>query len=449
MKRKRHIFIEFSSISLGIITAIILIYTIAQLITISIVTRDYQEDYIKNRYKVLSYVFSKISIDENSIKEIADDDEKIRIYKEDFSSYFSNDNDEDEWKNVDLYFGRDVKVETKYNLEGQYVILSGPININKERYIMQIISDGEMNEDIFEGYYHIFFIIFIFGIVLSVLGSFHLSKKFLKKINNLSNEIEEVKKNGVSHRIRTSGSNDEFDRITVLFNSMMDEIEETFEEQKVFISNASHELRTPLTALKGHLSMIKRWGKNDKECMEKSLDICIDETDRLIKIVNELLMLTRAEREVFKLSEIDKIKIRPVILDCVNHYKILHENVEFDVQVDEEDYMRIKEEHLKQILIIFIDNSIKYNDKEVCRIIISLNEKNKRKELTVKDNGMGIPEEDIPYVLNKFYKVDKSRVNNNSYGIGLSIANQIVKNYKGEISISSKESIYTEIKIVF
>lgn len=246
-----------------------------------------------------------------------------------------------------------------------------------------------------------------------------------------------------------SDSNDEFDKIAMLFNNMMDEIENTFEEQKMFVSNASHELRTPLTALKGHLSMIKRWGKNDKEGMEKSIDICVNETDRLIQIVNELLMLTRSEREVVRLSEVIEIKALPVILDCVNHYMILHKNIKFDIQVNEKDDIKIKEEHLKQLLVIFIDNSIKYNDKDICKIIITLTEIEGRKGLSIIDNGMGIPEEDIPYVLNKFYKVDKSRVNNNSYGIGLSIANQIVKNYKGEISVSSREKVYTKIKILF
>ena len=103
----------------------------------------------------------------------------------------------------------------------------------------------------------------------------------------------------------------------------------------------------------------------------------------------------------------------------------------------------------KQLLLIFIDNSIKYNDKDICRITISLNENNGKKEFIIIDNGIGIPKEDIPYVLNKFYKVDKSRLNNNSYGIGLSIAKQIVKNYKGEIIISSEEKVYTKIKIIF
>ena len=308
MQRKIHIFFEFSIISLVIITAIIVIYTIAQVALITLFSKEHQKDSIENRYEVLCFLLSNINIDEYTINNIARyDEQNIRMYKEDFSECFASNYDEDIWENIDFYFGRDVKIETEYISDDIYSVLSGPIYINGERYILQIVSDEYIGEDLLESYYPTFFAIFIFGIILSILGSIHLSKKFLRKLNRLSNDIEEVKEFGISHRMNKSNSNDEFDRIVTLFNSMMDEIECSFEEQKVFISNASHELRTPLTALKGHLSMIKRWGKNDKERMEKSIDICIDETDRLIKIVNDLLLLTRCEREIINLDEINEI----------------------------------------------------------------------------------------------------------------------------------------------
>ena len=160
-------------------------------------------------------------------------------------------------------------------------------------------------------------------------------------------------------------------------------------------------------------------------------------------------MLTRTERETVNLSEVSDVHIMPLINEVIENYKVLKENVYFNTKVNENGTLKITKEHFKQLLVIFIDNSIKYNDKDICRITISLNESNGKKEFVITDNGIGIPKEDIPYVLNKFYKVDKSRLNNNSYGIGLSIAKQIVKNYKGEIIISSEEKVYTKIKIIF
>lgn len=230
-----------------------------------------------------------------------------------------------------------------------------------------------------------------------------------------------------------------------MFNSMMDKLEGTFDEQSRFVSDASHELRTPLTAIQGHLRMIKRWGKNDKERLEKSLDVCIYETERLIKIANELLVLSRMEKENLDIEEIHSINIKSIIINIIESYKVLNNNVEFKVKIDSNLEAKIKEEHLRQILIIFIDNAIKYNDKDICSIRISANKINNEVIFSIRDNGIGIPEEEIKNVVNRFYKVDKSRVNNNSFGIGLSIADKILKKYNTKITILSKEKEYTEV----
>ena len=226
----------------------------------------------------------------------------------------------------------------------------------------------------------------------------------------------------------------------------MDEVEEAFEEQSRFVSDASHELKTPLTALKGHLSMIKRWGKNDKERLEKSLDICISETDRLNKIVQDLLLLSKSEKEEIDLSLVEFIKVKPIINELINHYSILNNKISFSVEIEEDAELKIMPDHLKQLLIIFLDNAIKYNDKDIIEVKLKL----KDDILSIRDNGIGIAEEEIPYIMKRFYKTDKSRVNkNNSFGLGLSIAERIIKNYHGSIFIKSKIGEFTQFNISF
>ena len=195
--------------------------------------------------------------------------------------------------------------------------------------------------------------------------------------------------------------------------------------------------------------MLKRWGKNDKERLEKSLDICLNEVERLKKIVNDLLLLSKAEKTEIDLTKLDEINPKEVIDEVVEQYKLLNTKVKYIISVEENIKIKIDPNDLKQLLIIFIDNAIKYNNKENIEIEIKLENIKNQFKLVVKDNGIGIHNDEIKNVMKRFYKVDKSRVNNNSFGIGLAIANRIVNNYKAKIEIKSELDKYTIINVYF
>lgn len=443
-KRKRlPIFLEFSIISSIIIVSIICVYSVVQLISMNMRTIEYEEEQIEKRYEELSYILSNIELKDNTLNDIIkDDDEIIRIYQDNYIKYKSKN---DIWDKIPLSTNEELKVNFRYIDWDLYVVLDGKIEIDNKDYRIQIVHGDTIFDEIMENYFQTLLISLFIGIILSIIGAIYLSKRFVGRLKNLSNTINEVKENGIKYRVEISNTNDEFDKVNILFNDMLDEVEEAFNEQSRFVSDASHELRTPLTALQGHLRMIKRWGKNDKERLEKSLDICISETERLTKIVGDLLTLSRCDNEIINLSEIEKIQAKQIILQIIEHYKILNNTTKFKLTMDENLMLKIKQDHLKQILIIFIDNAIKYNDKDECVIDINIFEKNENILFNIRDNGKGIPKDEIPYILNRFYKVDKSRKNNNSFGLGLSIADKIISLYGGRIKIYSEEGIYTEI----
>ena len=443
-KRKRlPIFLEFSIISSIIIVSIICVYSVVQLISMNMRTIEYEEEQIEKRYEELSYILSNIELKDNTLNDIIkDDDEIIRIYQDNYIKYKSKN---DIWDKIPLSTNEELKVNFRYIDWDLYVVFDGKIEIDNKDYRIQIVHGDTIFDEIMENYFQTLLISLFIGIILSIIGAIYLSKRFVGRLKNLSNTINEVKENGIKYRVEISNTNDEFDKVNILFNDMLDEVEEAFNEQSRFVSDASHELRTPLTALQGHLRMIKRWGKNDKERLEKSLDICISETERLTKIVGDLLTLSRCDNEIINLSEIEKIQAKQIILQIIEHYKILNNTTKFKLTMDENLMLKIKQDHLKQILIIFIDNAIKYNDKDECVIDINIFEKNENILFNIRDNGKGIPKDEIPYILNRFYKVDKSRKNNNSFGLGLSIADKIISLYGGRIKIYSEEGIYTEI----
>jgi len=162
-----------------------------------------------------------------------------------------------------------------------------------------------------------------------------------------------------------------------------------------------------------------------------------------------MLTLSRAEKVEIDLGNINEIEPKIIIDEVIEQYKILNPDVNYITNIDENIKVKIDPNDLKQLLIIFIDNSIKYNNKNNIEIRINFKKILNKMQIEVIDNGIGIPSEEVNNVMKRFYKVDKSRKHNSSFGIGLSIASRIVKNYNGEVFISSELDKYTKVTVVF
>ncbi|MBC5624159.1 HAMP domain-containing histidine kinase [Clostridium sp. NSJ-49] len=454
MKTKKvPIFLEFMKKSFFIIGLILFIYTIGQLIAFGMFTDEYERDLLKDRYKEIVSLSQDINvqISENSfyqyLQHLANDDEYIRIYSSNKIYYESL---SEVWENIKFdYLNKDISIKPRFFDSDIYMVLTAPINIAGSEYTLQIARENEMLKDFTENSFQILIFTLILGLILSGIGAIYVSKNFINRLRRLTTTMNEIKENGINKRAEISGLNDEIDKVNIVFNSMMDELEEAFHEQSRFVSDASHELKTPLTALHGHLSMLKRWGKNDKDRLEKSLDICLKEVERLKKLVNDMLLLSKAEKSEINLDKLEEINPIIVVDEVIEEYRVLKPNVKYIVNTDEDINMKIDPNDLKQLLIIFIDNSIKYNNKDNIEIEITLKKEASKLKLEVKDNGIGIPENEINNVMKRFYKIDKSRVNNNSFGIGLSIANRIANNYNAKIQIDSELDKYTRISVYF
>jgi two-component system, OmpR family, sensor histidine kinase ArlS len=454
-KKKLPIFLELTIGSLLIIVSILVIYTIIQLVTFGSFSSEYEKEYLIDKYNEIT------SLSKNIDKEISEvgfneylkavskgeNDVYIRIYSLDKVYY--KDKSED-WDKIDYdYESSSVDVETKLIDFDTYRVLSGPLIINENKYTLQMVQESDIFEEFIESYFPTLIVILVLGIILSTIGAMYVSRNFIKRLKGLTKTMNEIKENGINRRAEISELKDEIDEVNIVFNSMMDEVQEAFDEQSRFVSDASHELKTPLTALQGHLSMLKRWGKNDKDRLEKSLDICLNEVERLKKIVNDMLVLSKVEKSEIDLSKLDEINPKIVVDEVIEQYRVLNENVKYIISIQEDIKIKINPNDLKQLLIIFIDNAIKYNNKDNIEIQMILRKVDNQLKLEIRDNGIGIPKDEIKNVMKRFYKVDKSRVNNNSFGIGLSIANRIVNNYNAKIEIESELDKYTIINVYF
>jgi two-component system phosphate regulon sensor histidine kinase PhoR len=214
--------------------------------------------------------------------------------------------------------------------------------------------------------------------------------------------------------------------------------------KKDFVVNVSHELRTPLTSIKGYLETIEGLDETQK----KYLDTAKRNTDRLISIVKDLLLISEIESDEFKIKEQD-VNIEDLLLRVVKIFKPAVEQKKLKIEIDLEKNMpEIKGDpfKLEQVFINLIDNAVKYTEEG--NIQIYAKKQNSNIDISVKDTGIGIPEKDLPRIFERFYVVDKSRSKNvGGTGLGLSIVKHIIHLHKGTINVESKLGVETAFYI--
>ncbi|WP_270647704.1 sensor histidine kinase [Paeniclostridium hominis] len=219
----------------------------------------------------------------------------------------------------------------------------------------------------------------------------------------------------------------------------MEPIEESWKNQELFVQDASHELRTPLTIIFSKIESIIKRPKNKVEDEMNNLVIVMKEVRRLSKLVSDLLKLTK-EDAIITINK-SKFDIVEMINDILKQYEDIFELQNKKLKVNytlKDNNIYSDKEKLKQIFIIIIDNAMKYT-KENDYIQVCLSEEGSNVKIEVKDSGIGIKEEEISLIFNRFYRASSHReTNKEGSGIGLSIAKLLVTNLKGEICVNSK-----------
>ncbi|BFJ01269.1 MAG: HAMP domain-containing histidine kinase [Priestia megaterium] len=336
------------------------------------------------------------------------------------------------------------------NHDERLLVLRSPIVTDNFTGTVEIVRNMEMSDVFMDKIFLLMLAAGIGSLIFSILGGTILAKKILSNVQALTLTMKKIKTNGLEERVPVNGKNDEFAQLGSLFNELMDSLEDSFLQQKQFVEDASHELRTPLAIIQGHLTLLNRWGKNDAAVLDKSLKSSLKEVERLTNLVQELLELSRAENSLINPVDVEPINVLATVQHVVRNFEVLYNNYEFKIRHSHENlYVNISSRHLEQILIILLDNAVKYSKKEEKEVVIDCSLINEKVSLKVMDKGIGIPEEDIPYILNRFYRVDKARSRKQGgLGLGLAIAKRWIEKYHGTINIESKEGEGTNVTVV-
>jgi two-component system, OmpR family, sensor histidine kinase CiaH len=226
-------------------------------------------------------------------------------------------------------------------------------------------------------------------------------------------------------------------------------IKKAWQKQTEFVSDASHELRTPLAVIQAKTDILFRSPTASIE--DKILDISAisNESRRLSKLVANLLTLARSDSDQIEMRKKD-FRLDEQLKEIIHHYEeiAMYQEKKLQLSVLEPVEFFADKERIHQLIVILLDNAIKYT-KEGGEILLSCRQSHSSIYLEVKDNGIGIPEEDIPKIFDRFYQSDKARTAAEGTGLGLSIAKWIIEKHHGKTKVQSSIGNGTTIEIIF
>ena len=328
------------------------------------------------------------------------------------------------------------------------------IEKNHVTKIVQIASSLEDVEDALNTLFIILIISVPSILLVASLGGQFLAHKALKPVDNITQTARMITSRNLNQRIQPPKVKDEISRLIETFNEMISRLDQSFRQIKQFTTDASHELKTPLTILKGEVEVTLRKKRIAQE-YEQTLKSNLEEINRMSKIVDDLLLLSRADIGEIRLKKED-INLTEILKELVAQVNILAQPKNINIETSNHhedihifgDVLRIRE-----LFLNLIENGIKYTE-EGGAVNITLEkdtllldhkqsslageEQVKFVKVIVSDTGIGIAEEDQERIFDRFFRVDKARSREQGgSGLGLSICKWIVDAHQGEIRVES------------
>lgn len=359
----------------------------------------------------------------------------------------SNDNTLAYDNKIDFKHPERIHIQRSHGIN--YLVITEPIRSKDFSGYSVLVHSLQNYDNLVKSLY---IVALAFGLIATIITagvSYIFSSQITKPIVSMSNKMNQIRRDGFQNKLELTTNYEETDNLIDTFNEMMYQIEESFNQQRQFVEDASHELRTPLQIIQGHLNLIQRWGKKDPAVLEESLNISIEEVNRITKLVEELLLLTK-DRVNHNVLECENVDVNSEIQSRVKSLQHLHPDYTFETHLATKPIqLKINRHQFEQLLLIFIDNAMKYDtEHKYIKIVTQL--KNKMIMIDITDHGMGIPKADLEFIFDRFYRVDKSRARSQGgNGLGLSIAEKIVQLNGGMIQVESELQKYTTFKISF
>jgi len=340
----------------------------------------------------------------------------------------------DKWTGIDLDVIGRISVQNKEQKTHVFEILSFPLG---DGNFMQIGKEVGHREEILAQFRRVFTGVVFPAILISIMGGYLVTFRAIRPIRNLTQTVQSIiDNNRMDVRVSGGKTEDEINGLVILFNTMLDRIENLIKGMKESLDNVAHDLRTPMTRLKMIAESAIQEDKGTEDCRE-ALSDCLEESERILKILNTLMDISEAKAKTLKL-DIRQIDISSLVEEVVELYHFIAEEKDIIIEVKCQQGLHVSADpdRMRQVLANLIDNAVKYTPNGG-RVYVDTFKKDRQVTIAIKDTGIGIREEDLPKIFDRLYRADVSRTQR-GLGLGLAIVKSLLELHAAHIEVASK-----------
>lgn len=322
--------------------------------------------------------------------------------------------------------------------DGQRWLLldSGVMSVEHSRLRVRVAGSLATNDRVLSTMRLVFFVSIPILVLLSLLGGLFIARRSLTPIRQIIRGADRITQGDLSARIPAAPARDELGELTDTLNRMLTSVEETFLREKRFTSDASHELRTPVAVIRAYAESLRAEAGLTADSAA-ALDTVIAECARMQKIIAQLLTITRGEEGRYPLC-MERLEVRALAEGVAETLagQLAEKQMRLTVTLPEGLTLHADQSLMTELLLNLVENAVKYG-KTGGRIELAADRRGDAVELRVRDDGIGIAQEALPHIFERFYRVDSAR-DRSGTGLGLSIVAWIVRVHRGSITVQSQ-----------
>ncbi len=317
-------------------------------------------------------------------------------------------------------------------LKYQVRVIYGVVDSGK---VLQIGHSLVDDEHVFQDLRVLFRTLIPVFLFLASFGGWFMAKRSLASVEQITQTAIAIADGAIEKRVPTTGRGDEVDRLSGVFNNMLERIQSLIVEMKEVTDNIAHDLRSPITRIRG-LAEVTLLSEKNMEEYQSMAESTVEECDRLLWMINMMLEISETEAGVSTLS-LSEVSLSDLIEEACDLYLPLAEerDIQIKTSISTQYHLSGDKGKLQRVLANLLDNAIKYT-MPGGKIIVSSQKVDKTVMLSVHDTGIGISPDETSRIFERFYRADKSRSVPGA-GLGLSLVQAIVRSHGGEIKVSS------------